>query len=378
MVLIFIAICFLAFSSSRLDNFGIDRPEPIEPFMNGKFQLIDNLWTAEKAFSDLVFNLPIWMKKIPNKEGYFITGKDGEVWSIDNAVQPAEKKLILDIRDRVFSFQDAGLLDIVFHPEFGDPNSENRSYIYMSYSHAPEGKENPNNYSYQRVSRFTVAEDLSSIINNSELILIQHFDQQVWHAGGALFFDNYGYLNISIGDEGGSYDEYGNSQKINYRLFGGILRIDVDQDANRSHPIRRYPVKSDKIPEGWPEDINQGYFIPNDNPWVSESEDYLEEFFIIGLRSPHTVFYDTLKDQVWVADVGQLEREEVNVMVKGDNGQWSYLEGTVEGPKSRPDTVYGNEVAPIHEYTREYGRSIIGGFIYRGNQFPYLRGQVYF
>ena len=377
--IIFVAICTLAFTSSRLNDFGIEEAMPIGPYLNGQLSGSITTWNVEPAFENLTFENPIWMRQIPGRDLFLLTLKKGQIYLIDKENDQAEKKLLLDIEEYVNSTQDAGMFDIAFHPEFGDPDSENRRFIYVAYNYVPERLDSDPIrylYSYNRVSRFTLSEDLNSIDENSEYVVLQHFDRHVWHSGGALFFDKYGFLNISMGDEGGTNDEFENSQKIDKRLFSGILRIDVDRDSTRSHPIRRSPQDPIDVPDGWPEDIYD-YYIPNDNPWASDSEDFLEEFYIIGLRSPHSVFYDEVKDEIWVADVGQAFREEVSVFSKGENGQWAYMEGTWgAGPK--PESIYGIPRYPIYDYGREQGAAVIGGFIYNGPMFPQLQGKYIF
>ena len=378
-LLAFSALLICAFSFTKLHIPDWEEPDPIDPYMNGKFQHSKNtLWKTKEAFPDLYFDSPIWLRKFPGKNTFLLTLKKGQIWLIDYENGSAISKMLLDIQDQVFNYSDAGFFDVAFHPDFGIPESENGSYIYVSYNYKPENLRNPERYSYHRLSRFTLSMELDIIDPGSELVLIQHFDRHRWHTGGALFFDKYGFLNMSIGDEGGNNDEYGNSQVINNRLFGGILRIDVDLDESRSHAIRRFPTTSPDLPSDWPDDLNQNYYIPNDNPWVSETGDWLEEFFIIGLRSPYTVYYDSINDEVWVADVGESSREEISVMVKGGNGQWPYMEGTIEGPKEKPDSIFGHATPPIYEYDRSKGRAIIGGFLYRGELFPELNEKFIF
>lgn len=378
----------------------------IGAYLNGKFQSQNVTWKTQSSFSDLLFDSPIWLKKFPNSNNYLVTEHEGKVWLIQNIGSNTTKKLVLDISSQVFSKSDAGMFDIAFHPKFGlneddddeddddededdddegeddddegDDDDNEQNFIYLVYNYLPEGLENPNKYSYHRLSRFNYSFEDEMIEKNSEDVLIQQFDRHKWHTGGTLFFDNEGFLNMSIGDEGGDNDEFNNGQSIENSLFGGIVRIDVDQNELRSHPIRRHPESSGEIPDDWPENKTQGYFIPNDNPWVSETENWLEEYFVIGLRSPHSVFYDSVKNEIWVADVGQGAREEISIVKNGSNCQWPFKEGKIDGPKSRPIDVLGDEVSPIYDYDRNVGRAIIGGFIYRGTKYPELSEKYIF
>jgi glucose/arabinose dehydrogenase len=132
--------------------------------------------------------------------------------------------------------------------------------------------------SYHRLSRFPVPDGATAADRNSELVLVNQFDRHLWHAGGAIFFGADGFLYLSCGDEGGNNDPYNHGGgKINSGLFCGVLRIDVDQNASRSHPIRRQPLSSTTPPAGWPPIYTQNYYIPNDNPWLDPGGSVLEE-----------------------------------------------------------------------------------------------------
>src|SRR5690606_24436066 len=140
---------------------------------------------------------------------------------------------------------------------------------------------------------------------SSENILIEQVDQNVWHQGGSLFFHPQdGFLYFAVGDEGGSNCRLMNCQRIDKDLFSGVLRIDVDQrGGDISHPILTQPVTG----------VTGHYYIPNDNPFVGEPG-VLEEFYALGLRSPHRMTYDAVDDIVWIGEVGQNQREELNVL----------------------------------------------------------------
>jgi len=122
------------------------------------------------------------------------------------------------------------------------------------------------------------------------------------------------------------------NQKLDGGLFGGIIRIDIDNDPTRSHPIRRQPRVNEAPPAdfaGW-ETFTQGYSIPNDNPWLSPDSTNLEEFYAIGLRSPYSVYFDKETENIWVADVGSDIAEEINKVDYGDNLQWPFREGDTD------------------------------------------------
>jgi glucose/arabinose dehydrogenase len=337
----------------------------IGKFLNGVFGEQVVPWNAVNAFSEKL-PLPLWVIPKVDSSGYLYTDRRGQIWEIDSARNNPEPRLLLDISEQVYASGDGGLMDIAYHPEFGVQDSPNGQFIYANYIYIPPElkSQNPEQLAYHRLSRFTVQE--SGLINPaSELVLIQMFDRNHLHSGGSIFFDNEGFLNVSVGDEGKHNDLFFNANTLEKRLFAGIIRIDVDMDPAKSHPPRRRPIDVER-PEGWPADFYENYFIPNTNPWLSPSGEFLEEFVIVGLRNPHTTCYDAMKDEIWVADVGEATREEISLMKRGDNGQWPFMEGTIPGPRERPAEIFGTERPPIHDFGRDIGRSVIGGFVYRG------------
>jgi uncharacterized repeat protein (TIGR03806 family) len=166
------------------------------------------------------------------------------------------------------------------------------------------------------------------------------------------------------------------TQKIDAGFFSGVLRIDIDNDPTLSHPIRRQPLPNAAPPSGWWDTYSQGYGIPNDNPWLSSDSTTLEEFYALGLRSPYSMHYDEEQDQIWVGDVGSEVREEINQVGLADNLQWPYMEGSVPSPNhEKPESFIGNEKSVFYEIERADGTCIMGGGIYRGEEFPELNGK---
>ncbi|WKN33477.1 PQQ-dependent sugar dehydrogenase [Porifericola rhodea] len=358
-------------------DYGLDQVSLKEEFLDGVFPRLGSTtttWTLEQVFPNFS-HFPINdLVEVPGSNKLLALGKAGKIWIFDNDESNGEPRLVLNINKKVEASGDDGLLGIAFHPKFNDTSSIHAREIYIFYTYKYKNYEEP---LYDRLSRFKFSENLDSIISSSEEILIQQYDRSYIHNGGDMFFDNEGYLYVSLGDEGEPNDHFGNSQKINSALFGGIIRIDVDMDSSRSHPIRRYPQTPYK-PESFPDNINDHYMIPNDNPWLSEEGDYLEEFFAIGFRSPHKMYYDTLTENIWVADVGQAAREEISLIKKGSNAQWAYKEGTKNFLKSKPKVLIGTETPPIFDYGRDLGGAIIGGFVYRGDKYPSLNNKYIF
>ena len=260
-------------------------------------------------------------------------------------------------------------------------NSTNRGYFYVAYCYSPSPVAVPdaNTLMYDRLSRFTIPDGSSVADPNSELVLINQFDRNIWHNNSGMFFGADGFLYVGNGDEGGAGDQFNNSQIITNGFFSGVFRIDVDNNPARSHPIRRHIQDRGGIPAGWPLTTNGNYMVPNDNPWLDPGGSVLEEFYAIGLRNPHRMTYDPPSGQVWIGDVGQDLEEEIDLLQKGGNYQWAYMEGPIAGPKPKPSPLIGIETPPVYSYAHTIQtRCVIGGYVYRGSQFASTFGGLYF
>lgn len=172
------------------------------------------------------------------------------------------------------------------------------------------------------------------------------------HNGGALAFGpDDGFLYVALGDGGSANDPAGNGQNRD-TLLGAILRLDVDADAFPADPARNYA-------------------IPADNPFAGEAG--ADEIWAYGLRNPWRIAFDTNGD-LYIADVGQNAREEVNVQpagsAGGENYGWALAEGTLGEPPP-------GATPPVFEYGHDLGRSVTGGYVYRGGE-PSLEGDYVF
>jgi hypothetical protein len=122
--------------------------------------------------------------------------------------------------------------------------------------------------------------------------------------------------------------------------------------------------------------LTANYFIPNDNPFVGQSN-VLEEFFCLGLRSPHRMTYDPVSGKIFIGDVGESSREEIDVINPGEAGlnfQWNRCEGNLG--KMEPPYI-GISRGPVLDYPHTDGRAIIGGYVYRGREFAKDLGGKY-
>ena len=238
-----------------------------------------------------------------------------------------------DINDRVVTTggggDERGLLSMTFHPDYA-----NNGKFYVHYN---------DNGSDTIVSEFTAGEDGGDA--NSERVLLTVDQPASNHNGGSIKFGPDGYLYIGLGDGGGAGDTYGNGQNPD-TLLAKILRIDVNTDS--------------------------GYLIPADNPFLAGP--VVDEAWMWGMRNPWRFSFDRETGQLWVADVGQNQLEEIDVGVAGANFGWPAMEGTdcYDGPCD------GSYEPPVYEYRHTVGTSITGGFVYRGCKMPDLHGNYFF
>ncbi|MDF1810761.1 MAG: PA14 domain-containing protein [Verrucomicrobiales bacterium] len=385
---------FCIFGSLAISGYSqtgglVTRPE-VGPYLDGNFpsrtpdalNQLEGSWSVQNAFPSLTFNNPMIMLPVPGTTDQLILmQKSGQLVTFTNDPATTAKTTLLDIEPNVQWYGDSGFLGLAFHPEYGIPGSPNNSYIYLYYRWQPELLQGNIDPAYMRLSRFTWVPGSNQIDPASELVLINQFDAQNWHQGGGIFFGDDGFLYLSVGDEGYSNDFYNVAQKLDLGLFSGVLRIDVDMDASRSHPIRRQPLADEPQPAGWTEGTySQNYYIPNDNPWLDPNGGILEEFYALGLRNPHRMTKDDASGNVWISDVGQGDREEIDKLVKGANYQWPYMEGSIPGakPAPAPEDFYGTETGPVYDYSRSVGGCVIGGHVYRGTEHSPLIGKYIF
>jgi len=365
-------VCILLCSSKVSAN---DEQRPfVQPYlkMPHRFPLQAGDWCAVNAFPNLTFHNATWLTSIPGSDRLIVCEREGMIKSFRNDASATNTTTVLDLRQQCQGEADCGLLGLVFHPDFGKADSVNRGYFYVAYNFSknPDPRPKFETTSFNRLSRFTMADDGIRADIKSELVLIDQFDQGDNHNGGSMFFHpEDGFLYLSLGDEGIVNGELGNYQRLDEDLFSGVIRIDVNKDERRSHPPRRQPRTGKTA----------NYYIPNDNPFVGVPG-VLEEFWCLGLRSPHRMCYDAISNRTWLADVGFCTEEEVNLIVKAGNYQWNYAEGKQKTTYSqRPARIIGVEQKPVYSYPRTEGNyCVIGGVVYRGAEWAELQGKYVF
>lgn len=245
---------------------------------------------------------------------------------------------------------EQGLLGLAFHPSYAS-----NGYFYVNITAADAGGRT-------EILRYTAAGDpaTSESADLSTKKLILSFPQpEANHNGGWTAFGPDGYLYISSGDGGGGNDQHGPIGNAQNRenLLGKILRIDVDG--------------------------GNPYAIPNGNPY-KDHPTFRPEIWAFGLRNPWRCSFDPVTGHLWIADVGQSSREEIDVIpagVGGLNFGWRPREGTIRNPSSRipsAEEPVTEAVEPVFDYSRTFGVSVTGGHVYRGNSAPEIFGKYIF
>jgi len=335
-------------------------------------------WTTTNAFANLILNTPFCVASPPGETNrLFILEKAGRIVVITNLANPT-RTIFLDISDHVLAdANEEGLLGMAFHP--GYATNHNFYLFYTAAATTTNADHSLNTGLHDRLSAFkTSTSNANQGLNNSEIILIQQYDEDSAHQAGDLHFGPDGYLYVSLGDEGSGFDSYNNSQRIDKDFFSGILRIDVDKLAGNLKPHSHASSTTN-------------YFVPKDNPFVRatnfngvtlNTNNVHEEFWAVGLRNPWRFTFDPTNGRLFCADVGQETWEEINVITKGGNYGWAFNEGAHPGPKSGAAPPGFVSVDPILEYTHGTeayeGDAVIGGVVYTSNHLPQLTGAYVF
>jgi glucose/arabinose dehydrogenase len=331
---------FLLFSACSPVDDPVSTEQPSQPGMpveteDPKHGLIENGYTVADAFPDLTFTRPVDIQNAGDNSGrLFIVEQAGRIYVIPGE-GAGDREIFLDIVSLVNDRgNEQGLLGLAFHPEY-----DQNGYFFVNYT----------DQSGTVISRFRVGGDPNQADPASQLEILTFNQPYSNHNGGQIAFGPDGYLYIATGDGGSGGDSQGHSQNRR-TLHGNILRIDVD---NRESGLN--------------------YAIPPDNPFKGNADGYREEIYAYGLRNPWRFSFDPPTGNLWAADVGQNAIEEINLIEKGKNYGWNIMEGTNEFAVDQnfdPDSL----VPPIYEYPHPLGRSITGGYVYRGQRHPELYG----
>jgi len=327
-------------------------------------------YRTEEAFPGITFNQPLAIATPPGEtDRVFIVEKPGRIQVVTGLASTPVKQLFFDLSARVLTAGEQGLLGLAFHPDF----ATNR-FFYIFYS--TTATTSAGSGAHQRISRFTAlaAPASNADILATEVPMISQFDEATNHNGGDLHFGPDRYLYVALGDEGGSNDQFNNGQRIDKDFFASLLRIDVDQRADNLPPNAHPAVHAGT------------YRVPVDNPFIGATSfngvavnrvNVRDEFWAVGLRNPWRFSFDIPTGRLFVGDVGQGAREEIDLVTRGGNYGWSYREGLVAGPRANPPAGVAF-VNPIWDADRSVAGSITGGLVYHGSRFADLAGRYVF
>lgn len=332
-------------------------------------------WQLVDAFPGITFNSPNSMSAaLGVSNALFLVESAGRVWMVTNIMSGTPSKVLyLNITDRVFTDNyERGAKGVACHPGF-----RTNGVIFVAYDYTSAGT------NYIRLSKFTNGSP------SSEVVLLQQVDEGPYHDIGTCRFGPDGYLYLAIGDEGGQDENYQNAQRITKDFYSTILRIDVDKKPGNLEPNPHPSVPVNGLGQAY-------YSVPLDNPFVGATAfnnqpvspaQVRTEMYLVGLRNPWQFSFMPGTNKLVVADVGRNTREEISILGPGQNGGWSWREGTIPGPRtgqlidgaSEQDAVL---VDPVFEYEHgtaaNQGSSISGGFVYQGTNYPGLNGLYIF
>ncbi len=280
------------------------------------------------------FSSPVFATSAPGDPDrlYVVEKESGQVMLLDPST--GSRSTFLSIpTNQIMTSGEQGLLSVAFHPDY-----QNNGRFFVNLVNANGDVEVR---SYTRSAQNPDVADPTG----TTVITVSH-PTFTNHNGGTVVFGPDGYLYVSIGDGGGTGDPFENAQNTG-SLLGKILRLDVD------------PGRDD-----FPADATRNYGIPATNPFVGQPG--ADEVWAYGLRNPWRISFDSETGDLYIGDVGQGAREEIDFQPASSTGGldfgWDTREGTLsyEGPDSP------SFVGPIFDYAHTLGRSVTGGYVYHG------------
>lgn len=292
---------------------------------------------------------PLYVTHAPGDFGrLFIVEQSGRIKILNNGQVLGTPFLNLDPVSQLSS--EGGLLGFTFHPDYGV-----NGFMYVNYC---------DNSGATVVARYKVSNDPDVADPDSGNVILTIDQPTNRHNGAWLAFGPDGYLYVAMGDGGPWFDPNNRAQTTTDELLGKLLRIDVNGDD-------------------WPDDPERNYSIPQSNPFVGLDGD--DEIWAYGLRNPWRCAFDSETGDLYIADVGQGDFEEINfqsaLSTGGENYGWRCMEA-FQCTELGGCTCGSSELTlPIHayEHTDSPPRcSITGGEVYRGCAIPELAGTYFF
>ncbi len=290
------------------------------------------------------FNSPVDVTGSGDGSGrLFIVERAGRIRIYNQNNGLTQATFFLNITDRVLSGGEQGLLGVAFHPDYATNGRFYVNYTSRARPGIPEGA--------TVIARFISTVGGPTAPSSTEQILLTIEQPDNNHNAGDLAFGPDGYLYIPTGDGGGSGDPQDNAQDFG-SLLGKMLRIDVNSPGG-----------------------GLNYGIPADNPYLAANDNIPDEIYAVGLRNPWRISFDRFAGDLWIGDVGQDAREEVNFQAAGSAGGqnygWDCREGNIPYSGSSSDNCANGSTytPPVFDYVHDAntgGFSVTGGFVYRG------------
>ena len=288
----------------------------------------------EPVASGLAF--PVDLTAPPGDSRLFVAEKGGRIRIIKDGVLLGTP--FLDIHGLVSGGGEQGLLGLAFHPQYATTGR-----FVVDYTDASGDT---------RIAVYHVSADPDVADPASGAVMLTVSQPYSNHNGGQVRFGPDGYLYIALGD-GGSGGDPQNRGQDRTDLLGSMLRIDVDNGSP--------------------------YNIPASNPY-SGSTTFRRELWNYGLRNPWRFSFDRLTGDLYIADVGQDAREEIDVAPAGSPGGQNYGWHVMEGTScyNARSCSQGGLTLPVIDYTHADGCSVTGGYVYRGQAIPALQGTYFY
>jgi glucose/arabinose dehydrogenase len=288
-------------------------------------------------------NSPIFLTAPVGDTRLFIVERGGKIRIVQNGV--LLNTPFLDISGSTTTNGERGLLSMAFHPQYA---SNGFFFIYYTDING--------NIAIDRFSLSPTDPSIADPLSGLRILSILHPNFSN-HNGGLISFgpDGYLYIGTGDGDGGGSGDPLMNAQSTN-SMLGKLLRIDVNAST-----------------------LAQRYAIPTSNPFFSQSG-RRAEIWAYGLRNPWRYAFDGVEHLLYIADVGQAKREEINV-ANVQQAELNYGWNSMEGTLCFLSDICNSQglVLPVLEYGHDGGAcSITGGYVYRGSAIPELQGRYFY
>lgn len=282
-------------------------------------------------------NQPIFATAPLDDGRLFVVEKGGTI----KVVQSGATSTFLSLSTATAGEQ--GLLGLVFDPGYGNVASAGYRRFFVNYI---DPTNNDTVVASYRASANPLLADSGS---RQEVLRIDQPDGLTNHKAGWLGFKpgDTNNLYIAVGDGGSGNDPFNNAQNKGV-LLGKLLRVDINNDA-------------------FPADPNRNYAIPANNPFVGQSGT-LPEIYALGLRNPWRNSFDRAAGDLWIGDVGQGAREEIDriatASLGGQNFGWRIREGNIATAGISDPPVAGL-IDPLLDYDHSFGQSITGGYVVR-------------